>query len=554
MKPKTDRIFYLILAGLFLLNLLQSAFTGLLFDEAYYWYYAQDLAWGYFDHPPMVALMVWAGSQVFTGELGVRFISCLFSVGSLSLLWQILPRPLKYQYVPHFFGIAFSMTLINAYGFFTLPDTPLLFFTALFLLFYKRFLEKPSTLIAIALGLSMAGLMYSKYHAFLVIFFVFLSHLRLVRNPLAWLAVGVGILCYLPHIFWLAAHDFVSIRYHLFERPNRAYEFYDFTLGFLLNLIAIFGLTFPWMYQALFKTRARDPFTRALLFLVYGVLLFFFLSSFQRRVQTQWIIVVCIPMILLVFEYMASHPLNRKWLMRTASVNIGILLILRIGLVYPPLFPIVFETHGNKEWVNEITQQAGNLPVIFENSYRQAPMYAFYSGNPSYSLNNVYYRENQYNIDGSESRFQGKKVLFVGKGFKNGDVTYSTASGKQYFGKYRENFESHRELECKGIRRKGDTVMLQVHNPYQEAVPLKDLNFGVAFLNGYKEFKELVPVNVQPSDAALSALPPASDTEFSFKMPNPRKGEAAYMRMSISDHNLPWGLNGPTVNLETWNP
>lgn len=556
MKLTTTRLFLLFLAAIFLINLLQSHFTQLLFDEAYYWYYAQDLSWGYFDHPPMVALMVKLGSLVAGGELGVRFISCILSAGTLALLWQMVDLPGKRAYVPHFFALVFSMTLMNAYGFFTLPDTPLLFFTALFLWLYKKFTEKGTTALAIGLGLAMAALMYSKYHAGLVIFFVLLSNWRLVVNRYAWLAAGVALLSYTPHLIWLYEHDFISLRYHLFERPNRAYDFYEYTLGYLLNMVALFGLTFPWVYQSLFRTRAGDPFTRALLYLAYGVLIFFFISSFQRRIQTQWIIVICIPMAVIAYRYMLTHPGNRKWLMRTAIANIAVLMVLRVGLVYEPLFPIVFETHGNREWVGEIESQVGNIPVIFENSYREAPMYAFYSGNTSYSLNNLYYRENQYDIDGSEALVQGKKVLYIAKRFKEGDISYTTAKDNRLYGKFIEGFESFRALECTveppGDGRWDGVLRVMVFNPYEENIDLEKLRFAVAFLNAYKAVQEVIPVELQPVKENTDALAARDSTAFTFQMPEAVKGRPSYFKMTISENGLIWGINGKNIKPDTW--
>ena len=288
MIPKLPKTLLYLLIALFAINMAQSYFTELIFDEAYYWYYAQNMAWGYFDHPPMVALMIKLSSFFFNDELGVRFVSCLLSVATFLILWQLIDHPKKERYGVQFFVLVFSMTLINAYGFFTLPDTPFLFFTALFLLVYKKFINKPSVLLALGLGIVMAALMYSKYHAVLVIIFTLLSNMKLVFNKYAWLSVVVALICYTPHFLWLYENEFVSIKYHLYERPNRAYEFGDFTLGYFVNLVALFGLTFPWIYKSLFKTRAKDQFTKALLYLTYGVLVFFFVSSFNRRIQTQF--------------------------------------------------------------------------------------------------------------------------------------------------------------------------------------------------------------------------------------------------------------------------
>ncbi|MEL6304425.1 MAG: glycosyltransferase family 39 protein, partial [Bacteroidota bacterium] len=264
MTKRFPKLFIALTVILFLLNLIQSGLTELIYDEAYYWYYAKNLAWGYFDHPPLVAFMIYLGTQLFDNELGVRLVSCVFSAGTYIFLWLCIDNPKKNQFIPHFFLLVFSMTLMNAYGFLTLPDTPLLFFTAVFLWLYKQYLVKPSWVNAIGLGLTMAAVMYSKYHGVLVILFVVFSNVKLLKDVKAWTAVGIALLCYTPHFYWLFENDFVSIRYHLYERPNQPYSFTKFTLGYLVNLVAIFGLVFYWMYLALFKTKATDTFSRAL--------------------------------------------------------------------------------------------------------------------------------------------------------------------------------------------------------------------------------------------------------------------------------------------------
>lgn len=553
--PKFPKLFLYFLAALFAINLLQSHFTELIFDEAYYWYYAQQMSWGYFDHPPMVALLIKISSFFFDGELGVRFVSCILSAGTVGILWAVIDHPLKNNYIPHFFVLVFSMTLMNAYGFFTLPDTPLLFFTALFLYVYKKFLQAPSWVLGLILGAVMAGLMYSKYHAILVIVFVLLSNLTLVRNKYAWAAVGVALLCYTPHFIWLFQNDFVSVKYHLSERPNRAYEFADFTLGFLVNLIALFGLTFPWIYKSLFKTKRTDLFVNALLFLTYGVLLFFFISSFNRRVQTQWLIVICIPLIILVFTYMLAHENTRKWVFRMGIINCILLLYARIALVFPALSPILYETHGNKAWVQAIQSQIGEMPVVFENSYRNAPMYAFYSGSTSFSLNNIMYRLNQYSIDDSEAKIQHKKVLYVSKYMKQGDISFAMPNEALHFGKYIDNFESFRKLNCyfddsSFSLNDERAITMKVYNPYTEDIPLKKLAFHVTYLNPYKQFGEAHGIKVTPLHDTTSVLHARDTTAFTFKLPIPQIEHPGYFKIAIAENGLYMGINSKNIKLE----
>ncbi len=555
MLSQIPKKFYYFLAILLVINLVQSFFTELIFDEGYYWYYSQQMAWGYFDHPPMVALFIKISSLFFNGELGVRFVSCILSAANILVLWLMIDHPKKNEYITQFFVLVFSMTLLNAYGFFTLPDTPLLFFTSCFLLTYKRFLKQQTWLNTLLLGVLMAALMYSKYHAVLVILFVFLSNLKLVKNKYAWFSVLIALLCYAPHFYWLFDHDFVSIKYHLYERPNGAYSFEKYTLGFFVNLIAIFGLTFPFIYYALYKTKSTNLFNRALLFLTYGVIIFFFISSFNRRVQTQWVIIICIPLVVLVYNYMLKDANVLKWIYRLGILNIIIILYLRLGLVHQPLlFTVFYETHGNKDWVSKIKKEVGDMPVVFENSYRNAPMYAFYSGNHNvFSLNNVQYRKNQFSIDDSEEKVRGKNVLYVSRYIKDGTFQYTKTDGGKYYAKYIKDFRSYRKLDCIIDEKElpvttNQEINFEIYNPYSFNIPLNKLKFAVAYLDAYKKPVRIVaaPVKSLENEELLMA----QDTSY-FKITLPTlKKPASNFRIVISENNLYFGLQGKSTPLK----
>lgn len=547
-QPKTLHLF----AGLLLiLNLLQSYFTELIYDEAYYWYYAQDMAWGYFDHPPMVALLIAAGEIFANGELGVRFVSCLLSVATFYLIWACIDHKDKIKYVIHFCLLYFSVTLLNAYGFFTLPDTPLLFFLALFLWTYGNFVRDANWQWSLLLGFCMAMMMYSKYHAALIIIFVLLSNISLIRNKFAWLALFISLLLYSPHLYWLYENDFISVVYHIYERPNRAYEFGDFTAGFFINLIVLFGLTFPWMYRALYLSKNHDLFTKALTFITYGFIIFFFISSFSRRIQTQWLIAISIPMLILAFRHMISDETSRRWLFRTALVNGILLLYLRVGLAYAPLFPIHYESHGNKNWVQEIVNVSGEQPVIFENSYRQASMFQFYSGEDAYSLNNIWYRHNQYSIDQSEQKIQDTDVLFLSRFLKEGEMSFTNPDGSGLKGIWLKDFESFRKLNCK-LAEDSDKKKIRFYliNPYSRDVSLDKLEFAVGYLNPYKQVLQMERIRVEEHRDKAATLLAGDSLLMKFELPEPPDNlDLEYFKISISDNGLPFGLNGNNIKL-----
>lgn len=87
-----DRLVLLWLGVWWIANLVQAGFTELANDEAYYHMFAERLAWGYFDHPPVTALLVWAGERLFGGELGVRFFFTVRNPSHIWILWRLI-RP-----------------------------------------------------------------------------------------------------------------------------------------------------------------------------------------------------------------------------------------------------------------------------------------------------------------------------------------------------------------------------------------------------------------------------------------------------------------------------
>ena len=155
--------FYFFLILITLVNLLQAYFTEITLDEAYYYQYARDLDWGYYDHPPMVALVIKISQLFFNGNLGVRFLTVLLFSGNLFLIWKYLLPKDKASYVNEFIILSLGLVMMNVYSFITTPDVPLLFFGTIFFILYKRFTEKQNFWNAVLLGISVALLFYSKY-------------------------------------------------------------------------------------------------------------------------------------------------------------------------------------------------------------------------------------------------------------------------------------------------------------------------------------------------------------------------------------------------------
>jgi len=203
----------------------------------------------------------------------------------------------------------------------------------------------------------------------------------------------------------------------------------------------------------------------------------------------------------------------------------------------------------------QIQSKAGDHPVVFENSYRNAPMYAFYTGKTSFSLNNINYRQNQYSIDDSEKQVQHKRVLYVSKYLNNKEFTFPKINGSIYYGRYIDDFESFRKLRClvdKEIYTLNEKEqVLKVYNPYNEDITLNKLQFAIAFLNEAKQFKELVAIEISSKNDKILELKSNDTTLFTFKLPKPKKMKSpGYFKIVISENGLRHGLNSATFKLK----
>ena len=220
-KLQSNQLFYLLLLSWFLINIVQSILTEITNDETYYALWGNRLDWGYFDHPPMVAVFTAISSWLFSGNLGVRFMTVFIQLVVLLLIWKTIDLKSPSQsHVVRFFAIAASIVMFTAYGFITTPDVPLLFFIALFLWAYRLFLKDNGWMHAILLSAAMAGMIYSKYQAGLFILIIVFSNLRLLLNVKFWSSGIFAIILLLPHIVWQIEHDFPGFQYHLLDRSS----------------------------------------------------------------------------------------------------------------------------------------------------------------------------------------------------------------------------------------------------------------------------------------------------------------------------------------------
>jgi hypothetical protein len=541
--------FVVLLAFWGILNLAQARLTPLNNDEAYYWMYSRNLAWGYFDHPPMIALMIRIGYFFIHNELGVRIVVVLTQLATLVLMWKLTNKEQqeKKENILVFFILIALLPVFNIYSFFATPDAPLMLFSAVFLLAYKQFLDEESWRNTFFLGFSAAALMYSKYHSGLLIILIILSNPQLLKN-LKFLSAGLfGFLLFLPHLLWQLSNDFPSFRYHLIDRtsgfnlvhvPEYIAGQYSFHNPLIITILI-------WI---LIKVKSKNLFDRALYFIITGFFAFFLISSFRYRVEPQWTAVTCVAMVIVLLNNINFKPWLRKYFYRVAIFIIPAILFMRLAAAidFLPLPILKKEFHNKKQWVSDISKLAADRPVVFTNAYQRPSVYTFYSGKLSHTLDNLNYRKTQFDIWDFEERVHGKEVLYVPHFFndyyKSNLTAFRMSDGDTIYFRIFKNFQSL-QRECVSLnnsiyrftKSSSNTIHLKIWDPYQYAIDLKHPELPVTFKLAFIHKGNMETMNLKLPDN-ISALIP---------------GDTVKVDCQFSTGNLPAGKYKMVVCSET---
>ena len=214
-----NRSILLVTCGFLALHLIVAATLPMISDEAYYALWSSALDWDYYDHPPMIAAMIRAGTTVFgMTPFGLRVVPMLAMAGASLLVGATAGKDAG-GLAALYFNLGF---LVLAVGSFATPDAPSTFFWMLATFAARKATEGEGALrwgqprwqigwwalAGLACGL---GVMSKFTNLFLMVGFCgWLLFTRAGRaslvKPGPYLAVVCTILPVLPLILWNIAH------------------------------------------------------------------------------------------------------------------------------------------------------------------------------------------------------------------------------------------------------------------------------------------------------------------------------------------------------------
>jgi len=297
--------------------------TDLFFDEAQYWAWSRNLAWGYFSKPPLIGWLIRGATEICgNGEACIRAVSPLMHTAT-SIIVFLLTRKLFDQRFGFWAavvfatlpGISLSSTLIST-------DVPLLFFWALALLALVKLMETRTWSWALALGLTLGIGLLAKYAMayFLLGLAVYMMLsprarwlLRDARGALALLAAGALLA---PNILWNVQNGFATFSHTAdnanwggsLGNPVAALEFFGAQFGVFGPIL--FGILI-WATWRAVREGWSDPYRFLLCFSV-PIILLITAQAFLSRAHANWAAVAYVSASALVAALMVERS-ARGW-------------------------------------------------------------------------------------------------------------------------------------------------------------------------------------------------------------------------------------------------
>ncbi|MBP9869997.1 MAG: glycosyltransferase family 39 protein, partial [Nitrosomonas sp.] len=252
-----------IVLFILLLRLVYFGLAQLIPDEAYYWQYAQHMDLSFYDHPPMVAWLIWLGTSILGhNEFGVRIGALICGLISMGYLYALTQNLYDKSTAMRAVLLLTILPLGFATGILMTPDAPLVAAWAATLYYMERALIANQNSAWLGMGIAFGLGMLSKYSlgllgiAALVFVIIDPTARRWMLRPHPYLAALLAVVLFSPVIIWNYENNWASFSF----QSNRVLaDTYEFSVHKLIAHIMILLTPVGFLAAALAFFPAKIP-------------------------------------------------------------------------------------------------------------------------------------------------------------------------------------------------------------------------------------------------------------------------------------------------------
>jgi 4-amino-4-deoxy-L-arabinose transferase-like glycosyltransferase len=321
-----------LLAILTLIRLagLRLSEVDLFFDEAQYWAWSREPAFGYFSKPPLLAWTIALAESVCgSSESCIRAPAPLFYFGT-SLLVYATARTLYDRRIAFYAaltialatGTAFSARIIST-------DVPLLFFWALALLAYVKLLNGGDLRWGVTLGVALGLGLLAKYAMVYFLLGIAIASVidrdarTLLRSRSLWLALPIALIIIAPNILWNIDNGFATFRHTGDNIQGGGLAFNPLKgLEFIAAQFIVFGpIVFAVLLWAFRRIGSLSREDRLMLIFALPPLVLVTATGFVTRALANWAAPAFISAAVVVVAILVR---GKAWKWLTASLAVGV--------------------------------------------------------------------------------------------------------------------------------------------------------------------------------------------------------------------------------------
>jgi len=319
-------------------------------DEAQYWTWSRELAFGYFSKPPMIAWVMRGASEICGNtEACIRAASPVLHTLSAFVIY-LAGRALYGDRVGFWSAIVFdTLPAVSFSSNLITTDVPLIVFWSSALYFWVMLVKRQSMSFAVLFGVALGlGLLTKQAMIYAVLCVgchaVFSREAReALKGGRAIVAALIAAALFSPDVIWNAQHGFPTVTH---TGTNIGWKYpYVHPYRMLEYILIQFGIFGPILFVVLLRTAWRerlgssDPGKILLLSFSIPVLVLLLVQSMLAKAHGNWSATAYPAASILVTQVMLE--LRRQWLFRVSlGLHVAVGLALGIGPAFARQWPM----------------------------------------------------------------------------------------------------------------------------------------------------------------------------------------------------------------------